>query len=399
MFRKLRMAFESLNEFQREYQRNMANGGMFVPTEEPFEFREVIELELELSFCDKKLLLQSEVVSRTDRRLGDAGIAGVAVQFLEPIDELRHVLASAAGIPQTGPRETSADWVARNGPSRRHDRIDTHAAANLRSPFGELEGRTRNVSRSGALLSVRGEPPPLGTSVRLTLIHPRTQEIREVEARVVRHAGADAQGQQIGLEFDFQDDGSERFVEDLCYAGGTRPASAISGPIEILGLPSLVQMFSSSADQGTLDVWWNGLHGRIVFAGGGLQHARVGAVSGMKALCRILAWDQGTFEFRPVAEGERTNDPVPMYGAILEGLQHVDELARLDLTDLPARGTIERTSLTAPSDLEKSEQTLLDLLEPGMTVEELVARAPLFDSEAYEALISLCDREVIRVAR
>jgi hypothetical protein len=244
---------------------------------------------------------------------------------------------------------------------------------------------------------VRGSPPPLGTPVRLTLIHPRTQEIREVEARVVRHAGTDPQGQQIGLEFDFQDDGSERFVEDLCYTNGARPASAITGPIEILGLPSLVQMFSSSADQGTLDVWWNGLHGRIVFAGGGLQHARVAGVTGMKALCRILAWDQGTFEFRPIAEGERASDPVPMYGAILEGLQHFDELTRLDLSGLPQRGTVERTALAAPSDLEKGEQALLDLLEPGITVDELVARSPLFDSEAYEALISLADREVIRV--
>jgi Tfp pilus assembly protein PilZ len=398
MFRKLRVAFESLNDFQREYQRNMANGGMFVPTEEGFEFREVIELELDLNFCDKLLLLQSEVVSRIGSALADhPGLPGVAVQFLEPIDELRHVLTEAAGLSHT--LESSSPYWQRSSSSRRHPRIETRTPAQLHSEFGELSGQTENLSRSGALLAVRGEPPPVGSSVRLALVHPRTREMREVEARVVRYAKRDRSGTQIGLEFEFQEQREQDFVEELCHRE-LASSVAITGPIDVLGLPNLVQMFSSSTDAGTLDVWSSGEQGQIVFSGGVLQRARAGPVSGLKALSRLLAWSGGSFAFRPVAEvQEGPNEAIPMYGAILEGLQHVDELGRIDRSGFPSDARVERTAQAAPSDLEKTEQLLLDLLQPGLCVEALISQSPVFDSEAFRALISLCDRELVRITR
>src|SRR5215510_14551152 len=83
MFRTLRVEYDSLIDFQREYQRNIANGGVFVETREQFEFREVVEVELALLFCGRIVPIQSEVVGRSDAAAESERAVGVALQFLD----------------------------------------------------------------------------------------------------------------------------------------------------------------------------------------------------------------------------------------------------------------------------------------------------------------------------
>ena len=48
--RKLRISFQSQEEFRREYESSLFNGGVFVPTHESFEPRETVRIELQLSY-------------------------------------------------------------------------------------------------------------------------------------------------------------------------------------------------------------------------------------------------------------------------------------------------------------------------------------------------------------
>jgi len=396
MFRRLRVEFASLEEFQREYQRNVANGGIFASTDETFEMREVIEVELALTFCDKVVPLQCEVVGRVSPSAGGVSQrAGIAVQFLEPIDELRTLFSEWIGIaPSARPEPGRAPWLERPGPTRRHERATVFASVAIMSTAGIQTGETRNLSRSGSLISLHQNPPPrVGEAISVELRHPSTDAVKRIPGRVVRSSMHLRDRPSLAVAFEVptpQEEEIAKFIGEICHMHGSTSADAITGPIHILGLPSLVQMFSSSAEGGTLTVFSAEKSGRIVFASGGLQHARVGAVIGVKALSRILGWTQGRFEFMPVLPPDTHDDePMPMYGAVLEAVQFVDELQRLDIRALPDMARLKRTSEPVPEDLPKLTREVLALCDVVGSVSEIIDLGPGFDAQIYAALLEL----------
>ena len=60
--RSLRVAFESEESFRREYQTNIANGGIFIATNVGFAAREVVRVEIALEYCDEHIELEGEIV-------------------------------------------------------------------------------------------------------------------------------------------------------------------------------------------------------------------------------------------------------------------------------------------------------------------------------------------------
>jgi len=79
--RSLHLVFEEAAAFLREYERNLVKGGAFVPTDQVFEPRELVEVRVEAPFASAKLSLGAEVVHSAP--------GGAAVQFLDPAPELR----------------------------------------------------------------------------------------------------------------------------------------------------------------------------------------------------------------------------------------------------------------------------------------------------------------------
>jgi hypothetical protein len=61
---RLRVVFEGQEVFREEYARNIANGGIFVPTRQSFEPRQLVELEVDLAFQGERFLLEGEVVAQ-----------------------------------------------------------------------------------------------------------------------------------------------------------------------------------------------------------------------------------------------------------------------------------------------------------------------------------------------
>lgn len=399
MFQRLTVQFETAEEFRQEFQRNIANGGTFIQTEEFFEIREVIEVELQLRFCDACVVLPGEIVSRIGLdlvRIG--GKVGVAVQFLDPADELRRKLNDFVALT---PQSPAADWSGRDGPTRRLERTTATVSARIGASEAERVGQTRDLSGSGALLSVEGEPIPVGQSVKVALVHPRTGEEFEVGGEVVRHCVREGQSIAIAVRFTFPDEeesSAARFIEELRCAEHARRLGSISGPIETLGLANLIQMFASSAEEGTVVLSRDDARARIIFGGGALYHVNVGAVTGIKALSRLLAWESGGFEFYASADVKPPDDePVPVFGAVLEATARLDELRRADLTNLPADGHVSPAGGESDEDLAPLERALLELASPGATVQQILDVRPEPDEEVYAALASLLAHGLVRV--
>jgi hypothetical protein len=387
MPRRLRVPFVDLEAFRREFETHIAHGGLFVPTLERFEPRELIEVELELHFCGAAPVLEAEVV----RRLRPAGgsLRGVALQLLEPTSQLRARLEALTGLERSPPPRP-----ARAGPPRRHERGEARVQTRLHSSRREQETYTVNLSSSGALLPAGEDPLPIGDRVRLSLVHPRSGEQVAIDARVVRHELRDGKVEHIAVEFDTQQDprvGS--FLESSLAAAHARSIGRVEGDLAAMNAASLLQMLPSSAAQGTLLLRapQPGRIGCVLFRGGALALVSLGRLRGPKALCRLLAWQEGHFEYSPeILPGEDLEETAPLSlpGSLLEALQHHDELLNLDRSSLPADAVVERRRLPEP-DEDKLERDLLELLERPRRVWELVDACPAYDVEVYRRLLAL----------
>jgi hypothetical protein len=108
----------------------------------------------------------------------------------------------------------------------------------------------------------------------------------------------------------------------------------------------------------------------------------------------------GRFEFVPVVDpGDRSEEAAPMYGAVLEAVQYVDELGRLDLETLPPIARIVRAPGPMPDDLGKLESDVLALAEEEVSVAHIVDASPSFDAQVYQCLLALLERGLLELKR
>jgi Tfp pilus assembly protein PilZ len=396
--RVLRITFSDAETFQREYLQNLVNGGVFVATIQAFELREAVRVEILLTFCKKKLRLNGEIVHRVPREMAQVGATpGVAVQFEGSVQEIRtrlDPLVIACGSPARPPVDTGR---------RREPRVAARVPASIQAdgPGASgpaVAGHTRNLSRSGALVAVQGESPPVGARVRLSIAHPTTGEELQVEARVARKVETAGAVSALGVEFETPEERREeveRFVENVQTAEHTRRLGGITGAISALGAQDILQMFGTSAQIGTLIFHRGEDEASVGFESGMLRYARLGPTTGMKALVRMLAWKEGAFEFHarldPIAHPEA---PLPLEAAMLDAVRQIDEGGRIDRRRFPADA--KPRVLETPSDLHgKTVEAVLDLARAGFSVQRILDVIPEPDPEIYAALAQLLDSGAI----
>jgi Tfp pilus assembly protein PilZ len=397
--RRLSVRFEDASAFREEFERNLSNGGLFVPSNESFEQRELVEVELVLVFCNQKLRFPGEVVDWRPPELASAGQeAGIAIQILQSARELRAQLEPFAARPPGGkkPREQAT-------PERRDGRrAPARVPARVTNGDASAGTRTRDLSASGALLSSQGKAATVGEKLKVTLVHPTRGEELELSSTVVRHVAGDRGVAAVAVRFaasPAERPAVERFVEDVQAAEHARGLGGIGGSIAELGVANLLQMLSTGAQQGTVLLSSDGNEGTVVLQRGMLLAVRLGAVSGLKALARLLAWREGSFEFHggiePLPDSE---SPLPLDAALLDAVRQVDEVARSPLATLPARTVlgVHRARLDRDREaLEKTEQAVLDLAAAGASLGRICDVIPVPDAEIYKALSSLVERGVL----
>jgi hypothetical protein len=434
--RSLHLVFEEAAAFLREYERNLVKGGAFIPTDQAFEPRELVEVRVEAPFASAKLSLAAEVVHSAP--------GAAAVQFLDPAPELRarfgtvveraerlrserNAARASAELSEADPGDALAadqpfgdieledlpegfESTAQDGDRDpndrtfrdRADRAPTRVTVRVKGPTGKpLRARTRDLSKTGALLSVDGEELPVGRVVELELTHPGTGERLTVPGKVVRHLRGEGvvPAVAVAIEPGSRRDALERFVEDVQRADEEARRTGIRGPLEELGAVSLLQMFAALARQGTLTVTAGVEEGVVSFADGQLVSAQVGSVGGVKALARIFGWREGFFEFRAsVDAGARDGQTGPMEGAILEALRLLDEGNRQAGPALSpgARFAVHRDRLgSIERPLETTEESVLELAAAGFTVRRILDVIPETDVAIRGAITSLVERGLL----
>lgn len=172
--------------------------------------------------------------------------------------------------------------------------------------------------------------------------------------------------------------------------------STMSGTLEEVPIPDLLQLFSTSKRTGVLHIKSQLGYGKIYLKSGNIFYASIDDdhdLGPMKALCRMVGWDEGGFEFGPpepeaefMLELEDSTESL-----LMEALRQLDEFRRI-AGDLPA----PHEKLSVPKPLEPSLSQLkpieLDVfqlvLNHGM-MQHVFDRSPATDYDTATALLSL----------
>ncbi len=336
----------------------------------------------------------------------DDAVVDLSSPDLAPLEGLEPTSLSADDPVGSEPAEDDVDPNEQTFTARAR-RAPARVPARVQAPTGkQLRARTRDVSKSGVLLSVDGEELPVGREVSINLVHPGTGEGLDVTGQVVRHVEGEGAVPAVAIKLandQALQEKVEQFVREVHQVDEDQRVQGIRGPLEELGAVSMLQMFSALAPRGTLLVSSGVEEGIVAFEDNVLLYAEVGSVEGVKALARILSWRDGFFEFRaaldPVAAPTSAE---PIEGAILEALRMIDEGNRISGAQLsPAtRFEVHQDRLgDVDGALDKSEEAVLDLAAAGFTVRRILDVIPDNDAQIHAAILSLLERGLISQAR
>jgi hypothetical protein len=318
---------------------------------------------------------------------------GVAVQFDGAAAQVRarlEPLCRASGI---------GDVQRPDKGRRRAPRAPARVQAKIETSERSYKGHTRNISRSGVLVAVAGEGPEIGEKVGVTLREPESGERLTVQGVVMRHVERDGVVSAVGVEFapgEGERDGMERFVDEVQNVEHNRRLGGIKGDVGEVGIQNVLQMFATSTRQGTLALQRGEVEGLIGFDGGRMQFVKMGSASGMKALVRLMSWDEGSFEFHARLDPiDQMEAPIPVDAALLEAMRLVDEGRLMDPERFPADARPTIHDAADDGDHSKVEDAVLDLARAGFTVQRIVDVIPEPDPEIYRALENLTDGGVL----
>jgi hypothetical protein len=407
------MRFDSPAALRAEFEKNIANRGIFVATEAGFEIRQTVEVAIDLAYVvasSGPIVLRGEIVHRVSPEMvRGGGRAGVAVQFEETVAELKARFEPFMGEESLPDPDVDQVGERRRSARREPVRVPVRVEPEKRKPFLTT---SRDLSGTGVLLSLREESLAVGEIVRIGLRHPQEDVGVQIDGRVVREV-KDKRGRVAAVAVAFDRNQAARpatvdLIAALRQASHHGRLGGISGSIVDLGLPNMLQMFGSSAAQGTLVVEREGEQGWIAFADNQFVAAELGAATGKQALEEMLGWTEGRFEFEArvdpglLARGGRES----LQAVVLEAVCARDERGRSGQGGRPAarpaaspaipRDAIFHVDLEqeeiARASLEKTEQAVLDLARAGMSlarIESIIPEPPERIRAAMGALIEM----------
>ena len=266
--------------------------------------------------------------------------------------------------------------------SRKHAKISTIGGQIVIQDLGSTNGTFVNGEKIKKVRLKEGDRILIGTSIiKLVSVDSTGSSANvtsEAEARAnLESNAARKQAQQAG-----------------------RP---MSGSIEEIPLPDLIQLLSTSRKSGVLAIRSDRGHGRIYLRKGQIYYCSIDdnfSIRPQKAAYRLLTWTNGTFELDPPDERQVIEEITESTEALLmEGMRQLDELKRIE-NDLPPPGA--RLAVPTPlagrlRDLPPEELDIFQLVLDHGSLQAVLDTYAGTDLEAYTHLANLLRREFVVV--
>ncbi len=176
--------------------------------------------------------------------------------------------------------------------------------------------------------------------------------------------------------------------------------SEISGNLSQIFLPDLWQMLSLNSKSGIIQIEGDPVSGSIYIEKGEIVSASAQNVVGEKALFRLLPLREGKFRFIPGKVGIRQTIYTPSQHVVLEGMRQFDEIQKMG-KDRPKPGD-SVILLDGARDVALAGGAVREILllaEFCTRVEDIVNNCNLPDLAVYETLVSLRERNVLKIGK
>ncbi len=191
-------------------------------------------------------------------------------------------------------------------------------------------------------------------------------------------------------------------LENVAAARRTSQARTMSGSIEEVPLPDLLQLFGTSKKSGVLVVRTDDDVGKIFMRKGMIYYVVINDlddVPPMKSIYRMLTWAKGLFDLDPPDEREFPNEiNASVQEILMEGLRQMDEFNQLrdNLPELNSR-LVLTTPLTPPlRDLKPEELDVIQLAHNYGHLETVMNKSQATDLETVQIVLKLLKANYLR---
>jgi Tfp pilus assembly protein PilZ len=398
---ELTLSYESPSAAADAFAKELGLGAVFIPNTDFDEVPEAgtkVRLLLRFPFSGGELSLSGEIVTVLPRGIRSAGgTPGVSVAVADPEPELRRRIEAETGLELPEVEEPPRHFLSAD------PRFAARTPVTLEHEGRRFTAETLDISCNGLLALLPGIDLSEGTTLHITVDHPRGGPPLEIDGRVANATRCDHGVMAHGIQFQFSLDRIDevgQFVDDLSGHERARALATIAGSLRDNPLEDIIETFSSSCPIGTLRLVNGAEEGKIVYRDDTIVSVTCGLVSGAKALGRMFGWRDASFEFESEAEALDVADaPLPLTSVVLTASVERDELARLDLGSLT-----DETTFGVDTDLLASlEATLDDLardlvanVEMGFPVGALIDILPISDALFYQKLAELIEAGIVR---
>ena len=395
----LLVGYSSGDALNEAWTNDLAQGALFVPTQDEYATGERVRVVLELPFCDGSVDIEGDVVGSITKEMATAGATpGIAVQTDLPITALRSRLEELTGL--TRPEPVTSD------PDRRQQ-APRYAAESL--VMIELDGRkfkarTADISYNGLLALLPGIDLGQDSQVKVMLPHPTGGKQLEVQGQVARQTPCDHGVMAIGIRFNYGFDRVDEvtlFIDEMRGFHRARKLTSVTGSLSQTALEHVLETFTSVASFGTLLLKSGSEEGKIAYRDGKIVCSSTGLVAGPKALGRMFTWKDASFEFQSEVDLDDQTAPIPLDSAIVTAAIERDEIGRLQLGDLISAEELavdEARLSEVKSELSPVHREVAENAGMGFPPAALLDILPESDAAIYRAIVDLIDVGVLSVA-
>ncbi len=196
---------------------------------------------------------------------------------------------------------------------------------------------------------------------------------------------------------------AKRELENVAQSRRTSQQRTMSGSIDEVPLPDLLQLFGTSKKSGVLVIRTDDDTGRIFLKKGGIVYAIINdldEVQPLKSLYRMLTWQKGLFDLDPPEEREfPTEMNVGVQEILIEGMRQLDELNRIreGLPELSARISMPSPLIPPLRDLKPEELDVLQLAHNYGTFETVLNKSLATDFETADIVLKLVKASYLRI--
>jgi hypothetical protein len=191
-------------------------------------------------------------------------------------------------------------------------------------------------------------------------------------------------------------------LESVAAARRTSQARTMSGSIEEVPLPDLLQLFGTSKKSGVLVIRTDDDVGRIFMRKGLIYFALINElddVPALKSIYRMLTWEKGLFDLDPPDEREFVGEiNVSVQEVLMEGLRQIDEFnqIRTNLPDMSARLALMSPLIPPMRELSPEELDVLQLAHNYGHLETVLNKSLATDLETVQIVLKLLSGSYIR---